>query len=202
MKSMTVLLALVCVSGMALATTTVATFADPSPDGQSPLFTINTTTNTISGGWDDSLTGLNLEIKLGVAQVFTDAWFVMTDVSLLGSPYSYTTGGGQIDFYADGTNTNPILTITFASGYLTPLTVFGADLVGNNVVISGTAIENTLVLSDEAFSFSLANQTPYSDGFTGTASFTSSAFAEQVPEPVSMGLLLAGALLMRRKRNG
>ena len=49
--------------GLAQATTvTIATFADPSTGSGNPLFTVDLVSDTITGGWADSKTGLYLVI--------------------------------------------------------------------------------------------------------------------------------------------
>ncbi len=194
--------------GQALAApVTVATFANPSPLGAVPLFEVDTTAGTINGGWADSQEGLDLVIPL-TNQVFTDAWFEMTTVSYDNSGNALSgdfTSGGVISFYEDNADpllVDPVIEIEFASGFLSPFTVYGVDLlVGHNVVISGTALANVLTIENEAFSFGLANQTQIQGGYTTTASFTSSAEVSLVPEPMSMVLLGAGSLLLRRKRS-
>ncbi|MHC4719724.1 MAG: hypothetical protein ACYSYT_04520 [Planctomycetota bacterium] len=54
------------------ATKTIATFGDPAVDGTTPLFEINLTSNTITGGWDDSQTGLDLDVVYS-GHMFHDA---------------------------------------------------------------------------------------------------------------------------------
>ena len=182
---------------------TVATFADPSGNANNPLFTVNWANSTINGGWADSKNGLNLEVPL-TSSSFANAWFAMDQLTITGTivfggtKYG-TTGAGQIRFYADGTNTSPLLNIDFTTGAVGVQFLAGDDdFIGNNVTITGSAIP--FALSYEQFSFSFANVTPLIsgvDGFTSTASFTSSAV---VPEPATICLLGLGALALLKKR--
>lgn len=182
------------------ASVTVATFADPSGDAANPLFTVDWTNSTINGGWADSKSGLNLQIPLmGVS--FANAWFDMdqlaiTNTLVFGGSKFGITGAGEIRFYADGSNTNPLMRIDFMTGYIGKQFLSSEEFTGNNVIITGSAIP--VALSYEQFSFSFANVTslPNVDGFTSTSSFTSSA----VPEPTTVALLGLGALALLRKR--
>ena len=182
----------------AKASFTVATFADPSRNSGTPLLTVNFLGGTINGGWDDSKTGLTLQIPYS-GHSFTDAWFSMTNVAILDTVGD--TSGGEIDFYANNTSTNPLLVINFENGYVDYYN-FGADsvFVADNVTITGSEI--TGPLSEEQFAFSFANlaELPghgnWDDGFTATASFTSSA----VPEPATIGLFGLGITTIICKR--
>ncbi|HBG78430.1 MAG TPA: hypothetical protein DDW84_06250 [Phycisphaerales bacterium] len=183
----------------AKATFTVATFSDPSGDSNSPLFEVDFAAMTLNGGWADAETGLLLNVPYS-ANSFTNAWFEMTEVAIINT--FGDTGGGEIKFYADGDSTTPLLDITFGSGYVSRFN-FGADemFVANNVIFTGSEIGG--VLSAEEFSFAFANlakltgSDDWSDGFTATAAFTSSA----IPEPATIALLSIGFLsLIRRKR--
>jgi len=119
------------------------------------------------------------------------------------------TGAGVINFYADGTSIDPLLIVNFASGTVSRYGL-GADeiFVADNVTITGSQIVDTL--SEEQFSFSFANlaklsgSTNWTDGFTTTAAFTSSAIVtvKPVPEPATIALLGFGVLsLVRRKKH-
>ena len=179
------------------ATFTVATFADPSKNSDNPLFTADFSDGTLNGGWAYGNTGLTLEIYNG--HTFTNAWFEMAEVGITDA--FGDTESGAINFYAYGTTANPLLTISFESGYV-DYHNFGADgiFVTNNVTITGSEIAGTL--SEEQFAFSFANlaelpgHTDWADGFTATAAFTSSA----IPEPATICLLGLGALVLPRRR--
>lgn len=194
--------------GEAKASFTVATFADPSNNSSNPLFNVDFTTNTISGGWDDSKTGLTLQFSYN-GHTYSDAWFKLMSVS--GAPTlsitSKTTlpwgtvgtvGPGSVLFYKNNTSTNPLFVVGFDGGVVS-MSNFGANmLTANTVTFSGSEITGSL--SQQEFSFSFANVVPLAqdNGFTSTASFTSSA----VPEPATIGLLCLGVLkLVIRKRN-
>jgi len=200
--------------GLAQATVTIATFADPSEDSDNPLFTIDFSNMKLNGGWADDKTGLILEIPysgytIDIGNAFENAWFDMTEVTITSTvmiPDFGTfgqTGSGEINFYEDGNSTDPLVVIDFESGLVSQYS-FGADEIftAENVTITGSKITGTL--SEEKFTFGFANlayltgSTDWNDGFTATASFTSSA----VPEPATIGLLGLGALsLLRRKRS-
>jgi hypothetical protein len=194
--------------GAVQASLTVATFGDPSGNSANPLFTVDWTNKTVTGGWADSKSGLNLFIPL-TGVTFANAWFEMDTLAITttnvfgGSKYGET-GQGHIRFYADGTSTSPVLCIDFENGTVGKQGLAASDdtddlFSANNVTITGSAIP--FALSEEQFSFSFANVAKFpnpnaSGGFTSTASFTSSA----IPEPATMSLLVLGGLsLLRRK---
>ena len=195
------LVALSC--GLAQASTvTIATFADPANDSSTPLFTVDLNNNFITGGWLDSQTNLTLEVIYS-GNTFVDAFFTMTTVTYTGTITGGETGGGTIKFFADGqTSTTPLIQIDFAKAHVTPVGFGAMDMFyADGVTITGSEI-GPATLTDEAFSFSFANQVPiggdWNNGHTATASFTSSA----VPEPATIALLGRGALsLLRRKRS-
>jgi hypothetical protein len=192
------------ISVSAKASMTIATFADPSI-GSRPLFRVDfrLAQMKLTGGWADTKTGLTLEIPYS-GHTFANAWFEMTDVVILNT--SGDTGGGEINFYADGSTTS-LLAINFESGFVSRYS-FGADeFFAENVTITGSEITDTL--SEEQFAFSFANKKKLSsanpnDGFTATAAFTSSAVIlvpPPIPEPATICLLGLGALsVVRRKK--
>jgi hypothetical protein len=193
---MLTIVGLVCIN--AKATFTVATFDDPAVDDTTPLFTVNFTAMTLNGRWSDAQIGLLLHVPYS-GHTFTDAWFSMTEVQIINT--FGDTGSGEINFYANNTSTDPLITLNFGSGYVDYYN-FGADaiFVTNNVTITGSEITGDL--SEEQFAFSFANlaklpdHTEWTDGFTATAAFTSSA----VPEPATICMLGLGVLSLIRKK--
>jgi len=190
------------ISVNAKASATIATFADPSRNSSNPLFKVDYTQMKLTGGWADTQTGLTLRIPYS-NHTFTDAWFTMTEVGITDT--SGDTSGGTIDFYANNTSTNPLVVIDFGSGFISRYG-FGANeiFVANNVTITGSEIIGTL--SEEGFSFSFANlahlagSQNWTDGFTATAAFTSSAVTHDTPEPATICLLGFGVLSMVRRK--
>jgi len=182
------------------ATLTIATFDDPAVNSTTPLFMVDLINDEITGGWADSQTGLDLDVVYS-GHTFSDAFFTMTTVSYTGGLMGGSTGGGTVKFFADGqsTGTTPLIQIDFNSATLSPTGLGGAELFGNDVTISGSEIGGA-TLTDEAFSFSFANQVllPDEGGFTATSAFTSSA----VPEPATITLLGISSLslILRRRR--
>lgn len=161
------------------ATRTIATFADPAADGNTPLFTVDVTGGQVTGGWTDP--GLILEIP-GIGS-FTDTTFAMTPLSYSGSILGGTASDGSLSFYEAGAipgSTPPLVMISFDSVQCSPGGLYATEQLSmNDVTITGSAVPGGL--AQESFSFAFANQELFSEGegFTATASFTSSA----IPEP-------------------
>ncbi len=195
------------------ASVTIATFDDQSTGSSDWLFKVDFTQMTFTGGWADTKPGLTLEIS-GVT--FKDVWFEMSPVTITSTTTISGVGkfgqinSGEISFYADGTTTSPLLTISFGSGLVSRYG-FGesdetpdGDIVAANVTIAGSAISGTL--SEEQFSFGFANlakltgHTNLNDGFTATAAFASSATVSPgpIPEPATICILGIGALCLIR----
>jgi len=175
---------------------TVATFADPSPDGSTPLFTFNSTALTLDGGYAG--TGLTLLTPGWGAPDFADATFTMSTVGLTatGDPDVFDTAGGVLNFF--DSLSNGVMTITFGAGTFVANNGFGgSDFSGQIVSISGPGIPGGWY--NETFNFSFANPETNGNLSTYTAAFTSSA----VPEPATMvGLATGlGLLAARRRRN-
>jgi hypothetical protein len=161
---------------------TIATFADPAPNGGDFLFELSG--STLSGGWQG--TGLDLITPI-TTEVYEDATFTMTDLTV---DTSGMTSGGTIEFFESG---GPlILQIDFDAGEAYPPFGFGATslIVGHNVSFSGPII--TIPLEEESFAFSFANQVATPTGYTWTAAFTSSA----IPEPSGLLLLGLGSVVL------
>lgn len=175
------------VSAPAVAAT-VATFADPAVDGSTPLFELAGTTFT--GGWSGS--NLDLEVPI-TGDVWQDATFTMLPLTVVGVGQL---SSGWIEFYkspADGGGL--ALRIDFDAAFLAPFGFGASDtFLGQTVTFTGPGIPAGLV--DETFAFSFANPVYTGDGYTYTASFTSSA----VPEPGSLVLLGLGLLQLLRRR--
>ncbi len=189
---------LTCGVAGANLTSNIAYFNDPSGLASDPFFTIDVGNGLVTGGWDDSRDGLDLYIPYSGA-VYYDAYFTMTDLAYVGNLNGGFTSGGVIDFFDNG-GVVPVLTFTFGSASVSPVSLGGVDLIfSDNVTISGSEIE--IVLTDESFTFGFANQTLFPDGsgYTSTSNFISSA---TVPEPATVGILGLGlaAVGSRRKR--
>lgn len=201
MRSVVAFACIICVvlTGTAWAGSarmTLAGFADPTgTEGAPPLFTYSAVSNTLSGSWTG--TGLTLQAS---AAAFADVTFEMDAVDVLSPTLPALLGAGEINFYY----TNPvvpILTIAFTSGAADLATVaFGASevFVPDSVTFTGDPAIVSPGLFQESFAFAFANQTltDGEGGFTATATFISSA----LPEPGSLVLLLAGAVLLNRRR--
>jgi hypothetical protein len=165
---------------------TIATFADPSPNGATPLFT--RIGDTLTGGWTG--TGLTLITPITGGN-YPNATFTVTDLNILDP--TGTLSAGQIRFNDNGGNL--VLQIDFDGGRLfQPFGWGGSVFTSNNVTFSGPIITNPL--SEQQFAFSFANQTVIPGGFSWTAAFTSSA----VPEPSGLLLLVLGSIVSRFRR--
>lgn len=176
---------------------TVATFADPSPTGITPVFRFNGA--QLTGGW--SGTGLTLN-TVGLPSVpdFADATFTMTPLSatnIFGNFWALS--GGMINFF--DSSANPLLTITFSAATLNvPAGAGASDFVGQNVTFTGPILAGYASVTNEAFAFSFANPVGTPTNLSVTSAFTSSADL-LVPTPATAGLLGLGALgAMRRRR--
>jgi MYXO-CTERM domain-containing protein len=183
---------------------TIATFADPALGPSTPLFTWNSVTTQLTGGW--SGTGLNLLTPALPAPDFTDATFTMTPLT---QTFAFSgivlLSGGTIKFFDSGAT--EVLRIDFASAVLSSsLSVGASDLTANNVTFSGSMIPLGWALSDESFAFSFANPVQTSatgapPSFTVTSAFTSSATIV-IPTPGAAALLgLGGLVAVRRRRS-
>lgn len=176
---------------------TIATFADPSPSGATPVFTFASAggAGTLSGSWNGL--GLNLLTPGLGAPDFADAQFTMPAVAATGGGNIWALGAGSVSFF-DSSN-NPLFTISFQSGTLTsPVGTGASDFVGDNVTFSGPIIPAGS-LTNEAFAFSFANPRGTIENYTVTSAFTSSA--DRIPEPSSLALIALGSAigLMRRR---
>ena len=170
----------------------VGGFNDPAADGSVPLFIFDPAGNSLTGGWGDYRPSLNLEVVIA-GRVFTDAYFSMTEVAYTGGESGGVTGGGMIEFYADGGGV-PLMQITFERA-LVSINGFGAmdPYHGHGVAISGSEISESLV--NESFAFAFDNQVDLpGGGFSATASFVASGTV--LPEPISALLLGAGTVLL------
>ena len=192
------------------ATLTIATFDDPAGGSDATLFTVDSNSDEITGGWDGM--GLSLDIPYSGDPPFHNVIFTMTDswgapdigiITTDTDPLKGTkTEGGVITFFDPCDMVNPLIQIEFDSAWLTFFGFGGSEsFSGDTVTISGSQIGGQLT-EDTAFSFSFANQVAlngdWANGFEATAAFTSSA----VPEPATLALLGIGALitLTRRRR--
>jgi hypothetical protein len=182
---------------------TIATFSDPTFQGTMPSFTVDLSQDLITGGWDDSEDNLTLNLPFS-GEEYTDVYFTMTPIAYTGNLGGGQTEGGSISFFESGQdiNTEAIFRIDFIQAWLNYINFGQSDgFSSDGVTFSGTALSGN-ILTDESFAFSFTNYQPlggdWANGFTASASFTSSA---AIPEPASMILLGAGSLvLLRRKR--
>ena len=128
----------------------------------------------------------------------------MTPLAYSAPVFTGQTGSGTILFFADGTNTNPLFQIDFASAQISVGNLAGDNIFSANSVILTVGPGGPTAYTQEAsFAFSFANQVPIRatptappTGFTATAAFTSSA----IPEPaVALMLCLGGVAVLRRR---
>jgi MYXO-CTERM domain-containing protein len=180
----------------AMASTTVATFADPSNNSNNPLFTFNGT--TLTGQWLGPASGLLLETPGVAAPDYANAQFQMTPLTVSSNFGGiYFMNGGSINF-SDSFGA-PLLTISFTSALLSGALGLGAsDFTGFAVTFSGPIL-NGYTVSNESFSFSFANPITSGNGFSVTSSFTSSADLV-VPTPGAAALLGLGGMFASRRR--
>lgn len=168
---------------------TIASFADPTANGSTPLFTVSN--GFLSGSWD----GFGLTLLTPISgEVYENVTFAMAPVMIIGN----NLGTGTIQFFEDIlTGGELILQIDFGAGGLAEPFSFGASYIcGNDVTFSGPVISDPL--TNETFSFSFANPVQNQNGTSYTAAFTSSA--DIVPEPAAAALLLVGGALFIRRR--
>ena len=196
------ILVITLITSSAQSSITIATFADPTENSSTPLFTIDFTAGTngvINGGW----MGTELDLHVLSSATYQDAKFSVTDVNLTAvtNPlFGTETEGGTITFYES--DMTELLQIEFDSAWFTILGVGAIEdavLQSNNVTITGAALGG-MVLSEESFAFSFTNHVPlegdFGIGFTTTAALTSSA----IPEPATMVLLGLGAMFLKLNR--
>lgn len=169
---------------------TIATFADPSPDGDTPLFTYDG--ESLTGSYN--LPGLELLTPgLPLQDDVNDASFEMAPVEVLQADEPLIILGPGVIEFNDGNDL--VLRIEFDGATLVSPFGFGSsEFAGYNVTFSGPNVPEGL--SAEAFAFAFANPQGNLEEFTVTAAFTSSA----IPEPGSLALLAIGIAAGLRRR--
>lgn len=199
MKKLLMMATMVAVASASMANSrTIATFLDPADSGATSLFVFNTTTNILTG----SFTGTGLTVRtpgLNGGGEVTNAKFQTSPIQLVpvAGTNLYAGGTGTVRFYTSDIN-NPFLLVNFTGATLfDPLNFGASEFNGSIVNFSGPNVPGGL--SNEQFSFALANRHVVGDEIRYTASFTSSA----VPEPATMTALALGAaaILRRRKKS-
>jgi len=208
MKKFMVILVMVLVFIGNAYSGTIATFSDPALNASISLFNINSTTKTVTGGWSDAQTGLNLQVVF-TGNTFNDVFFTMTPLVMTAGSLTYdTTGAGTISFFANNANplsATPLLQIDFDSASVSFGGISGDNSFSSNgVKFSGSEIGSKL-FSEEVFAFSFANlkaliPTNNEKGYTATAAFTSSAVPSHVPEPATVAILSIGAIAILRRK--
>jgi len=173
----------------ALPTQTFATFADPSGNAASPLFSMTSDLSYIEGSWTE--TGLTLQVPF-TGETFTDVTFQMPGVSVDAFGHS---AAGYIEFFDNASA--PLMRIDFGVGTLSEFAFGARDTLANpgNVTIT-YPYGSQPVLSSESFAFSFTNFLDDVGDISVTAAFTSSA----IPEPASLALLALGCLALLRRR--
>lgn len=198
LKTATLVVALCGVT--AAQAVTIATHSDPS-SGSPSVFTVDFNTNIVSGGWIQP--GLNLSVPVvSGSNANLNMWVAnmsITNIQNIGPLTLLTLGAGEIRYYDTNIN-NPVFQINFDSAtLLEPSSAQAADLTGNNVVFSGSALGSLSgTLTNEVVNYSFANPIFNGNVHTYTASMTSSA--DVVPEPVTLGMLLIGATGIASRR--
>lgn len=173
---------------------TMVTFADPSLDGSNKLFVFNTTTNILTGSYTG--TGMTVQTPGVGGGSVANAKFTTSAIQLTQVPGSgiYTGGAGQVRFYTEDAN-QPFFVVDFTGATLfNPLNFGASQLNGSGVQFSGPNVPGGL--TQQQFSFALANPTVNGNEISYTSSFTSSA----VPEPATMTALALGAVSLLRRR--
>ena len=198
-----VLLVALTLSASSARAITIATFADPAPDDTTPLFTVTFGGGgSVVGGWDDSQTGLDLQVPITGPPVslYQDAFFTMSLLTYSGDSDGGPTGPGTIKFFEDNDDpatAQPLVMFSFDSARIDPGGLY-ADNIFHSDNVQVTIKGYSQNLTDQQFSFAFANKNmfPLDIGFTATASFTSSA----IPEPATILLLALGSFALLRKR--
>ena len=183
--------------GSSAEATTIATFADPSvgsPPPPIPMFTVDTTADTVAGLWESP--GMTL------ATVSGTFFNVLFSLPQLNFDASFDTGPGFAEFRTSGNDL--LLRIDFDSAHLANPLAFGATrFMGLNAVsFSGPVVDDSpgIVPGTESFIFGFGNQTATPDGYTATAAFIGSG--DLVPEPSTVAMFgLLAIALMRRHRS-
>ena len=178
---------------------TIASFSDPSASALNPMFLIDFENGTINGGWDQP--GLDLELP-NIYVVYENATFTMDQLSIpAGEPLGgYLTDPGPytIRFSHQG---DEVLNINFNQLYLQRRQsgMNAHDLYGDDVTINSVDYGT---LTDAQFGFNFVNtgSSDPSAGYKATASFSSSAVGQPIPEPATIAILAIGGLFLKRTK--